>query len=182
MVRNSSKTKTTFPPPFPGGISVLHSHLRKSPQVPRGDGKANRGCRHSTTPTLSRFFLLTLLQRASFCVLQSFRINLLQHGLSRGCSSLRKHPFVPSQDPRQAAVGISAPASLSTGCRETPHHYNLLYGGFCFKTGSSPSSFPNLSTHKTTSTLPGHYFTFLKYILPETPLALLISLAVTGPL
>lgn len=172
----SSFSRRNFSPSLPP------SQVSPPPLTPRGDSSANRGCSHSTTPTLSRFFLLTLFQHASFCVLQSFRINLLQHRLSRGCSSLRKHQFVPAQDLWQAAGGISAPANLSTDYRETPLHDNLLYGGFCSKTGSVPSSLPNLSTHKTISTLPGHYFTFLKYILPQAPLALLIDSAVTGPL
>lgn len=173
----SSFSRRNFSPSLPP------SQVSPPPRLtPRGDSSANRGCSHSTTPTLSRFLLLTLFQHASFCVLQSFRINLLQHRLSRGCSSLRKHHFVPAQDLWQAAGGISAPANLSTDYRETPLHDNLLYGGFCSKTGSIPSSLPNLSTHKTISTLPGHYFTFLKYILPEAPLALLIDSAVTGPL
>lgn len=70
----------------------------------------------SVLNSLCCLFLLTCHPCSSVtpvCGLQSFRINLLQCGLSRGSHSFRKHSAALVWSPSQAAVWISASAYSS---------------------------------------------------------------------
>lgn len=87
------------------------------------------GCGQSITAPLYCSFLLTLFLCSTmgpYHGLQSFRINLLHHGLSTGCSSFKEYPPTLAWSSMGCNVDIWSTAVLSVGSRETAAPWTSL--------------------------------------------------------
>lgn len=94
--------------------------------------------------------------------LQSFRVNLLQPGLSMGHSFFREHPPAPVWGPLQAALWYL----LHSGAPPSPPSLTLMLKGLFHHTFF-------LTAHT-----PGSVLHFLKHVLTEVPPAWLMCSAV----
>lgn len=117
-----------------------------------------------------------LLLPESFQGLQSFRKNLLQHGLSMGHNSFRKYPTALAWGPTWIAVWISALVWSSSHAAgkyllwQLKYFLYLSFSDLDVPTAVS-SSFPHFSAFLI-------FLHFLKYVFTEMPPAWLVGSAV----
>ena len=132
------------------------------------------GCGQSIPVPLCCSFLLTLFPCGPSYGLQSFDINLLQHGLSSSHHSFRNDPMSPVLGHPQAAGITFSTGVFSMGCRRPsalapgalplpPSSLTLVFAGL-FLTLLPPRSSPSLAV-----------VSFLKYTFTEVPPALLMG-------
>ena len=137
------------------------------------------GCGQAITVPLCYSFILTLFPWGPSYGLQSFEINLLQHGLSSSHLSLRKYPMSPVLGPPQTAGIIFFTVVFSMGCRRLsalapgvpplpPSSPTLVFAGL-FLTLFFPLSSPAQAV-----------VSFLKYAVTEVPPASLMGLVLAG--
>ena len=167
------------PHPFFPGSTSLRSQLFSLLPPEQHRGMGNGGCGQSITVPLCYSVVLTLFPWGPSHRLQSFEINLLQHGLSSSHHSLRKYPTSPVLGPPQTAGIVFFTVVFSTGCRRLsalqpgapllpPSSPTLVFAGL-FLTLLSPLSSPTLAV-----------VSFLKYAVTEVPPASLMSLVLAG--